>query len=236
MRWPVFRSRTATCTFSLPAPEAIVNRTARPPGRTNGKRCPVSPFAASTTVIAFGSPPPADTLISPLRPLAKTMVSSGPQLAPREAPPTPQMVIGGPPVIGTFRISPACEEPDPASIGGHERLADRDDAGERLGVELIQRAHDQLRCSKAGADPVDDVAAVGRDRDVAIGALNRERLRRRGGTMAKRAGWGTACGTSLVPAHTARASRPMVAVRPMLAPAMSRRRDLRAGEFAAPRR
>ena len=55
----------------------------------------------------FGSPPPAGTLISPVvaSVVAKTIVSSGPQLAPAIKPGMRHTVIGGPPVIATFLSS-----------------------------------------------------------------------------------------------------------------------------------
>jgi hypothetical protein len=43
--------------------------------------------------------------------LAKTIVSSDPQLEPRVPPTTGQIVIGVPPVIGTFFISPLSKKP-----------------------------------------------------------------------------------------------------------------------------
>src|SRR4029453_6006180 len=60
----------------------------------------------------------------------------------------------------------AIEEPNPAAVRGEERLARVGRTGEGASVEAIDRAHDQLY----GAFPtgtVDDVSAVGRDREVA---------------------------------------------------------------------
>ena len=73
-----------------------------------GTRWALSFWAGSGFVSTFGSPPPAGTLSKPVvaSVVAKTIVSSGPQLAPTRRPGMRHTVIGGPPVIGTFLSSP----------------------------------------------------------------------------------------------------------------------------------
>ena len=80
----------------------MVKRTPSPPGNISGHRW--SPCSGSGVVSSIGSPPSAETRQSPLGALvAKTMVSSGPQLAPSGTPSgSSLMVTGGPPRIETF--------------------------------------------------------------------------------------------------------------------------------------
>ena len=70
-----------------------------------------SPLAASSSVSGLGSPPAADTRIRALLGLgAKTMVSSGSQVAPRLRA-SVQIFIGVPPVNCILRISVAVTKP-----------------------------------------------------------------------------------------------------------------------------
>ena len=65
-------------------PFQAVKITPLPSGSTSGHQWSVSPLAGSTFVSTCGSPPAAATRRSPLLAfVANTMVSSGPQLAPR---------------------------------------------------------------------------------------------------------------------------------------------------------
>src|SRR4029078_4933412 len=96
----------------------IVNSTARTPGRNSGHTWLLR---SADAVRASGLPPAADTRQRPLDPdVQKTVVSSGPQLAPRMlAPGTSQIVTTGPPTIGTFMslLTPSSEKPSHALSG-----------------------------------------------------------------------------------------------------------------------
>jgi hypothetical protein len=92
---------------AAPGPAVIVNNTARPPGRNAGKRWSDSPRAVSGFVSTFTSPPPAGTLNNPVdvSAVANTIVSFGPQVAPRGGVGVRHNVTGGPPVTDTLRSS-----------------------------------------------------------------------------------------------------------------------------------
>ena len=85
----------------------MVNITALPSGRNDGNTCSSSPAPLSGAVSGFAAPPSEETLNNPVAVsfVAKTIVSSGPQLPPRGAPVIFVIVSGGPPVIATFLSS-----------------------------------------------------------------------------------------------------------------------------------
>src|SRR4029450_355369 len=92
--------RSTNATFAL-FEVAITKSADCPSGSTEGKKWPVSPAFLSGGVITRGSPPAAGTRRSPTL-VAKTMVLSAPQLAPRGFPWNLHTGIAGPPGIGVF--------------------------------------------------------------------------------------------------------------------------------------
>ena len=174
------RSSTATCVVSIGPLAVMVNSTARPFGRTDGKRWSDSPCAVSGVVKAFGSPPAADTRSSPVLVslVAKIIESSGPQLAPRGAPTMGHSERGGPPATDTFRISPSAPVKKPTQRPSGERNGLRALVmpRNRHGVELIDRPDHQLRITTRR---IDEVRAIGGQDEVAIESPDRELLRDR---------------------------------------------------------
>ena len=112
---PVLRSNTATWELSTDGVlvEAIVNRTARLPVTASGHAYDPSPRSRSGFVRVVGSPPLAGTRCRP--PLtslvANTIVSSASHAAPRDPAATRHTIVGGPPVTGTFLITPPSKNP-----------------------------------------------------------------------------------------------------------------------------
>jgi hypothetical protein len=82
----------------------MVNTTSLASRRHDGQRsaAPANSFAETNTL---GDPPAAGTLIRSGEPsVANTIVSFGPQVAPRRNRSVRMIVDGGPPSIGTFLI------------------------------------------------------------------------------------------------------------------------------------
>src|SRR5262245_5357585 len=80
----------------------MLKSTALPPGRTLGYACEISPLAESGIVTVCGTPPAADTIERPERPVdPKMIVLSSPQLAPQKLGRS-QRTIGVPPDTGSF--------------------------------------------------------------------------------------------------------------------------------------
>ena len=99
------------------------------------------------------------------RPCAKTMMSSGPQLAPRGGALTAQIGIDGPAGDRHFpELGRRLKEANPLAVGRKERRARAGDAADGLGVETIDGADDQGAIGRH----VRDVRAVGRNGDDAI--------------------------------------------------------------------
>ena len=151
--------------------------------------------------------------------VAKTIVSSGPQLAPRAAPTTGHSVTGGPPAIATFRSSRARKEPDPAAVGREERTAGVGDAGERYRVERIDRPDHQLPLI---ARHIDEVRAIGGQDEVAMLPVMASACAA-GGARAKRIGC-SVTGAGRVSAHVASAATAAPTKSAALAMATVRRR------------
>ena len=82
----------------------IVYSTAWPPGKISGQTWSASPPARFGRVSTVGSPPAAVIRCRPVAAfvVAKMIVPSAPQLAPRVAPSGRPSVTAGPPVIATF--------------------------------------------------------------------------------------------------------------------------------------
>jgi hypothetical protein len=81
-----------------------VKSTPRPPGNSSGHTWSRSPRMGSGRVSTDASPPASETRHKPvlLPNVAKTMLPSWPQLAPRGVPSRLHRVIAGPPEIGIF--------------------------------------------------------------------------------------------------------------------------------------
>ena len=146
----------------------IVNSTAWPPGRISGQTWSASPAARFGRVTTVGSPPAALIRCRPVVTLvvAKMIVPSAPQLAPRVEPSGRPSVTTGPPVIATFFSAAPAPSKTPihwpsGETNGPKR---RDEPGERRGVELIERPHEE--CGAVGAD-VNQTRAIRREGQVA---------------------------------------------------------------------
>ena len=88
--------------------------------------------------------------------------------------------VAGPPAIATFRISVPAWNPTQRPSG--EMKGNRAVDGSRQGarLELVHAAHRERRLRLPGsAGTIDDERAIGRDRHIAIVALDDQRLRRR---------------------------------------------------------
>ena len=122
------------------------------------------------------------------RAVAKMMLSSSPQVAPRLAPSRPQRGRAGPPLMATFLsvTGPGSTKPIHCPSGDENGARGVPERRERRRLELIQCAHEELRASAVGCDPfIDDVRAVRRDREVATLGVHGQR-RRTGRERAKR--------------------------------------------------
>ena len=93
--------------------------------------------------------------------VAKMIVPSGPQLAPQrcavEAAERDRRAAGDRDLL---QRGDSIEEADPLAVRRDERPIRRAEPGERRGVELIERAHEE--CRAVGAD-VDDARAIRRE-------------------------------------------------------------------------
>ena len=93
-----------------------------------------------------GWPPAADTLCRPVAVsfVAKTIVPSGPHVAPRDPAPTGVIVTGDPPVIATFLNVFPSKNPTHWPSGERKTLRGAPRPAKHRGLELVERTYQQL--------------------------------------------------------------------------------------------
>ena len=117
--------------------------TALPPGRISGQRWLFSRFVESRLVRTCGVPPAAEIFQRPeVLDVGNTIVSSGPQLAPRGT--ASHKTTGAPPPIGTL-VSPL-ELMNPTHFPSGEKKGQHTAfrPGDRLSLSLVDRAQVEL--------------------------------------------------------------------------------------------
>ena len=146
-----------------------VNNTPRPPGSTEGYQWFGSPFAGSGLVNTTGSPPLAATCHRPVAVsvVENTMRLSSPQLAPRDVARLSHIVIAAPPAIDIFlRVRPS---KNPIHWLSGEKNGCRGFFPPGSGCASSRSNARTINSAPSCTAAIDDVAAVGGDRDITVG-------------------------------------------------------------------